>query len=534
MTVFSKISKAKVGVLLTGGVLFIVLVLFLLQVFHESKTHSLSRFFMTAFLLEKNMPSFLKKPYQKYIQNHNQQSAWNDDIQQRSVWGYVDRHSITPGEAFQIMLSTDPIDKLVSGHIEIYRIGYYPDGDRIKVWESSTITVQEHKLYNSSGIIGPGWPVAVDNILTKTWKSGYYTMDFMNLDGKRDADIAYIVVTSRQPDGDILVKLSTNTYQAYNEWGGSTFYRSPLTGRVDGMVSFDRPTPSSFFQWEYYYIMWLEKLTREMGLTIHYATDFDIHQNAEYTKNYSLVISVGHDEYWTKEEFSHMYDRIFVHGKNTLFLGANAAYWQVRYADVNTTLTSSFLGRQMICFKYNVDPITFRPGQDSILDTTGRFRDGKRRPETMLMGVSFQGDFPFNSGQRYPYYVAIDTENHPLFANTGYHQGDAIGDLIGYEWDNTDPSLHKNRFWEEGISRIPLLPQEKIHVLFRGYPLNKWGAESLAEAVYFESDAGGKVFSSGTLRWPWGLTKEGFQQHAFKQFNKNLIEVFLNNNALKK
>ena len=84
-------------------------------------------------------------------------------------------------------------------------------------------------------------------------------------------------------------------------------------------------------------VEWLEQLARELGLTVHYATDFDIHLNAEYTKNYPLVISVGHDEYWTKEEFTHMYDRIFVHGKNTLFLGANTAYWQIRYADVNAT-----------------------------------------------------------------------------------------------------------------------------------------------------------------------------------------------------
>jgi len=226
-----------------------------------------------------------------------------------------------------------------------------------------------------------------------------------------------------------------------------------------------------------------------------------------------------------------MYDRIFVHGKNTLFLGANTAYWQVRYADVNATLPGSFQGRQMICFKYNVDPITFRTGQDPILDTTGKFRDGYRRPEIMLMGVSFQSNFPPLSGARYPYYVATDTDRHPLFAKTGYQEGDAIGDLIGYEWDNTDPSFKHNRFWEEGTSRIPLLPKEKILVLFRGQPIDWLGKKGIAEAVYFESDVGGKVFSSGTIRWPWGLTKEGFQQDAFKQFNRNLIEIFLNGNA---
>jgi len=277
----------------------------------------------------------------------------------------------------------------------------------------------------------------------------------------------------------------------------------------------------------------LEELARERNLTVHYATDFDIHLNAEYTKNYPLVISVGHDEYWSKDEFTHMYDRIFVHGKNTLFLGANTAYWQIRYADVNATLPESFQGRQMVCFKHNVDPIYFKTGQDPILDATGKFRDGNRRSEIMLMGVSYENFFPSISDERYPYYVATNNLKHPLFANTGYRRGDVIGDVIGHEWDNTDPSPQKNRYWDKQNSHIPLLQKEKILVLFRGHPIAKSGNKGTAEAVYFESDAGGKVFSSGTIRWPWGLTKEGFQQEAFKQFNRNLIEVFLKDSSSK-
>ena len=537
MAIFPKISKGWFVVLLMGGILILALAIFTLPVFYESKSFSSDPLARGTFLVEKFLPKRVQNTVQELIQKHNQNSVWNGDIQQRSVWGYVDRHSITAGETFHIMLSTDPINKQVHGHIEIYRIGYYPDGDRIKVWESSRITVQKQQLSDTAGIIGPGWPVSVNNIPTKTWQSGYYTMDFFNLDGKRDANFAYIVVTPAQPNGDILVKLSTNTYQAYNEWGGGSFYKVKNNSRLGGhnnMVSFDRPTPSEFFKWEYYYVLWLEQLSRELGLIVHYATDFDIHLDAEYTKNYPLVISVGHDEYWSKEEFTHMYERIFVHGKNTLFLGANTAYWQIRYADVNTTLPESFQGRQMICYKYNLDPITFRTGQDPILDTTGKFRDGYRRPEIMLMGVSFQSWFPDESSQRYPYYVATNNVSHPLFAGTGYRQGDAIGDIIGYEWDNTDPSPQKNRFWDEHTSRIPFLPKEKILVLFSGQAINTRGIKSKAEAVYFESDAGGKVFSSGTIRWPWGLTKEGFQQDAFKQFNRNLIEVFLKKSSSKK
>ena len=182
----------------------------------------------------------------------------------------------------------------------------------------------------------------------------------------------------------------------------------------------------------------------------------------------------------------------------------------------------------MLCFKHNVDPITFKPGQDPILDATGKFREGNRRPEIMLMGVSLDSYFPSKRNQGYTYYVATDNVNHPLFTGTGYRQGGchwATSSVM--RWDNTDPSPQKNRFWDKHSSRIPFLPREKIHILFRGHPIDISGKKRLAEAVYFESDAGGKVFSSGTIQWPWGLTKEGFQQDAFKQFNRNLIEVFL-------
>ena len=39
----------------------------------------------------------------------------------------------------------------------------------------------------------------------------------------------------------------------------------------------------------------------------------------------------------------------------------------------------------------------------------------------------------------------------------------------------------------------------------------------MAEAVYFEAESGAKVFSSGTIRWPWGLSKSGFVNEKFSK-----------------
>lgn len=521
------ISKTGAIALLLGGVCVFALAIGALQLSLSAKSQNMSRTDRMIVFIENHFPKSLMNLLGKFTQSRNKIVAWNDDIQQRLVWGYVDRHSIKPGEAFRIMLSTDAMGTPMIGRIEISRIGYYEKTDRFKVWESDSLTVQEHPVNFSAGSTGPGWPAYVIHKATTSWASGYYSIDFVDSSGKRDEHIAYLVVTPTELNGDILVNLSTNTYQAYNSWGGASFYSSSILGDRGNMVTFDRPTPSQFFDWEYHYVLWLEELAEASGYTIHYATDFDVHHNTEYTERYPLFILVGHNEYWSKKQFSNVYKRIFSIGKNTLFLGANTAYRQIRYGDVHSTKAESFDARQMIYFQKSIDPIIFKTGQDPILDSTGLFRRDNRLSEIMLMGVGYESWFPYDGATSYPFFVAIDPSTHPLFEGTGYAKGDSIGNLVGYEWDNTDPDPNNQRYWDPVNSQIPYLPRERLTVLFTGEPINYRGVKGRAEAVYFESDAGAKVFSSGTIQWPWGLTKEGFRQEAFRQFNKNLIETFL-------
>jgi hypothetical protein len=456
----------------------------------------------------------------------NQRLAWRRTGSSRRIWGYVNHHSVRPGEPFALSLSVGPGHSRLKGYIEISRIGHYGNGqDRRKVWQSEIIKVMSHGLNNTAAALGPNWPVAIEDVPTEGWQSGYHSIDFVLADGTRERNIAFIVVTNPARSGDVLVKLSTNTYQAYNHWGGHSFYRSDHLGERGYMISFDRPTPADFFRWEYYFVIWIEELKKEEGFTVDYITDFDLHRDKDLLAGYTLFVSVGHDEYWTKEEFDHVYARIHERGQNTLFLGANTAYWQVRYADVNRLAEHDNGGRQLICFKSLDDPIRETIEGDSDLYVTAKFRDGARRPETMLMGVGYESWFPGNKGEMVSYHVQAD--GHRLFEGTGYKKGDPIGNVIGYEWDNRDPGRDGNRLWDAEKSQIAELPLDSIQVLFSGKVIDHAGAEGKAEAVYFVSEAGAKVFSSGSIRWPWGLTKEGFAEPAFRMFNHNLVLDFL-------
>ena len=79
------------------------------------------------------------------------------------------------------------------------------------------------------------------------------------------------------------------------------------------------------------------------------------------------------------------------------------------------------------------------------------------------------------------------------------------------------------RLWHPEHSQLPLLPPDRLQVVFAAEPVDVFGRRGLAEAVYFESPAGAKVFSSGTNRWTWGLGKEGLVQEPFQRFNQNLV-----------
>jgi len=269
-------------------------------------------------------------------------------------------------------------------------------------------------------------------------------------------------------------------------------------------------------------VLWLERLAAMENLKIDYATNFDIYRDPAFAEKYKLFISGSHNEYWSREEFDAVYRRIFELGKNTLFLGANTAYWQVRYGDLDNTPGGAGRGRQLVCYKDNSDPIRNRVDErEAQLAITALFRDESRRPETMMIGVAYQSYFNAGSADKYPYFVV--RTDLPFFAGTGYREGEAIGDVVGYEWDNTDPEADGKRLWDEQKSQIPLLDASLINVVFKGAPVDLNGQQGTAEAVYFVSKAGAKVFSTGSIRWAWGLGKPEFAQEKFKMFNRNLV-----------
>ena len=486
-----------------------------------------------------------------------------------AVLGYADRHSVKPGESFRVMLSTREEGSTVRGLLEAYRVGGGGPNHRNLVYSSSEIEIGFTESLGTVSSTGCNWPVFKEITPGPQWTSGYYTIDFVDLKGVRIPEVAYIVVLNPKKDGDIVILLSTNTYQAYNQWGGFSLYSGTLAGSdKTTMVSFDRPTISQFHTWEFYYAIWLES----HGYEVDYITNFDLEQDSNWAYEYPLFIVLGHNEYWTKNEFDFIENRIFKLGRNTLFLGANLAYWQVRFADINQSPGEEFWGRQMVCHKLRRDPIRDRVSTaDPLFLITDRFRSGHRRPESMLMGIMYELDFrpdlpwldawskqrvplpgrsfgsqlsPYFAEEftpQFPDYEVVDTQ-FPFFEGTGLKKGETIYGIVGYEYDNRNPmsSVEERPIfngevrtfdlaegWKPGVSLNAQIPPESLRLVFRGNALDAYGRKGLAEAVYFETASGAKVFSAGTIRWPWALSKEGFVHQKFRKLNMNLIEQML-------
>jgi hypothetical protein len=430
------------------------------------------------------------------------------------------------------MLSVSRQSSELSGKVRVSRIG----GDEVGivpevVYTSDIVNVIHQGLHGNSASAGAAWPVSTVVKSEPNWKSGLYVVEFIEADGHVNLRVASIVVRSSQRQGDILVKISTNTTQAYNLWGGNSLYESSAFGEGATMVSFDRPTKPDFMEAQIFFLTWIDNLSKAKNLKVDYISDFDLHADPAILDGYKIFVSLGHDEYWSKEMFDAVEERIFIKGQNVMFLGANTAYWQVRYTDINQAPGGQFMGRQMLCYKagrgLTDDPIIdrFATQKEALPWLATRFEVGQRRPETMLMGVAYQGWF--SGGLPGDDYTVVDA-SLPFFAGTGIKVGDKLPGIVGYEWDNRDPDGDGMRRWSVEKSLNKQIPLESIQVLFNGHPVNNKGKPGLAEAVFWRSSAGAKVFSSGTIWWTWGLSKPGVATPEMKTLNQNLFEYMLN------
>ena len=419
---------------------------------------------------------------------------------QENINGYASEVSVLPGGLLHMHVSTNPASRY---RVEIYRLGWYGGaGARLMTCVPSCGGDEPGTAYptpspnSQTGEVVAAWPITDTVPIGDDWTSGYYVARLVRTSGVRMGDAADVPFVVRAPpgaDSAILVVAAVNTWEAYNGWGGKSLYPYNSGGIAATVVSFDRPyttgTAMLPLRYEYPLVRYLER----GGYDVSYTTDSDVDADPGELLRHQLVITAGHDEYWSstmRDAFEAARDA----GTNLAFLGANTGYWQMRYTDDRRTIV-----------EYR--STTADPEVDPALKTV-RFRDLQPpRPECSLLGVESTGlGSEDASVAPFDVVVAEGTDSDPWFAGTGLHPGSVVAGIGGYEWDSVQPGCS-----QPGLKVL-------LHGDLAGEPL---------DAVRYTARSGARVFSAGSIEFAWGL--DGFSSG---QASDPALEHFMAN-ALK-
>ena len=427
---------------------------------------------------------------------------WGRHAPPHAIEGYSTQCSVRPGERLELCVSTRPAARY---KIVIYRLGWYGGrGARTLAVHPSAGDLQGAPRAVSEPRPGPQidaarWPVTDSIAIESDWTDGVYLARLLLTSGEHageDALVPFVVRAPLHRHAPILVQQPVTTAQAYNHWGGKSLYASNSTdGTAAVKVSFDRPyaarSVANFnahwpFGCDYQLLRYLER----EGLDASYTTDIDTHREPWSLVGHQLLMTSGHDEYWTRE-MRDAFEEALAGGANLACMGANTGYWQMRFEDDERT---------MVEYRWRAHD----PEPDRALKTE-LFRDLEPpRPECLLWGVQYQDGLGRPAEQR-DYALTEECAGHPWLEGTGFEHPCELRGLVGYEWDALQAGL---------------TPADAT--VFFHYDSEL----SAADALVRRDRSGAAVFAAGSLQFSWGLDDWGCPGHAderLQRFMRNAL-----------
>ena len=279
--------------------------------------------------------------------------------------------------------------------------------------------------------------------------------------------------------------------------------------------------------WEQPFVAWCER----HGYAVDYAVNSDLEFHPEIVEPYHLVLSVGHDEYWSAPMRDTL-EAFIGKGGNVAFFSGNNLWWQVR---------SEEDGRALVCWKddYENDPI-YPDGNLGQLSTNW-CHHLVRRPENTLTGVSFAyGGYTrfFEQHRDASGGYQVHRPDHWIFAGTGLRRGDEFGvadSIVQYEADGCELE------WRDGMP-VPTCRDgtpNTFEIAATGpaglstydgsldlvstalYGDSGRRAQSSGHAVVGTYTRGGTVFTCGCTHWAYGLRG---RDPVVEQITRNILD----------
>ncbi|MGP6157880.1 MAG: N,N-dimethylformamidase beta subunit family domain-containing protein [Vulcanimicrobiaceae bacterium] len=409
-----------------------------------------------------------------------------------AIEGYANCASVAPGETIGFCVRSDAAHQAFT--LQIYRRGV---SDQLVTTLSGSAFVPGAQDDVSLASSGCGWPIAAQVTVPAQWKTGYYVG---RLSAQTQSAWMPFVVRTGAPKAKIVAKLSDTTSQAYNAWGARSLYSTPFVPHV----SFDRPYGDDLTLYEQYqlpFIQWAET----KGYAIDYCSSLDLHTDPNALAGYRLLLSIGHDEYWTLEMRDQI-EALLASGGNVAFLSANTCYWQARFDQSNG-------GRVMVCYKEtDIGPVPDPDRSDPGRVTVRWYEAPVNRPENLLTGVSYRNgagwwNDPIVPAQRYRGYT-VTNASHWVYAGSGLSNGDTFGGgttvddtILGYETDAALIAAGSDPPAVDGSDGTP-----RSFVVLATADLTDWGPGGQAgRATLGLYQRNGIAFTAGTVNWAGGL-----------------------------
>jgi hypothetical protein len=450
--------------------------------------------------------------------------ATTDSLEPPSLFieGYAGQVSYQPGEEITLHVSTSA----AAYAIEVARLG----AKREVVFATNGVRGAAYPVPENAASEGCAWPVSVKLAAKDSWSSGYYQVLLRVSDtggryvqrNRRTAEGECFFVLRPKHPGErtkILLQLSCNTYNAYNNWSGFSLYGFHGRGGNQGhRVSFLRPPASQFPTWEQPFVVWAES----NGYALDFCANSDLEFHPELLGAYRLILSVGHDEYWSAKMRDHL-EAFIARGGNVAFFSGNTCCWQVRSEDNGSALVS---WKQW----YNLDPV-YRTDDHRLL-TTLWSHHLVGRPENQLTGVGFLfGGYHRSHGQYMDGKASytVHRPEHWVFEKTGVRRDDEFGGkdtIVGYECDGCEFTRESGLPVPTGRDGTP-----KEFVILASCPA-RWHPDDAFWYERFEQSRvgasvlgmytrGGTVFTCGSTDWSHGLRG---QDRVVQQITRNVLD----------
>ena len=437
------------------------------------------------------------------IQTENTQAGstgWKfSQIGTTQIQAYADKTSLDPGQQIKFYVSTQTAGTTYS--ITIYRIGYYGGAGGRVVATIPGLTGVAQGYYDGTAIQNSSTTIydATTHLLDAGWSSSYtwtvpagsctgvYVAIFTDANGYQTSTNFVVRGTGNE---EYVVVRGYTTDAAYNNWGAWSLYTSTKAYKV----SFNRPYwgnggSTNLYSYDIQAIHWLES----QGYNLGYLSCLDLHTTPNTLQGHKAYISLGHDEYWTKEMRAAV-ETARDSGIGLAFLGADACYWQCRLEND----AGGNANRTVTCYKVatsngpalSTDPVH---GTDNTR-ITALWRDPVLgRPENALMGIMFS-DNVVDTNHNGSWTVDSNAAPHYL-AGTGLVPGQSYGfDLVGYEWDNNKLTGGPGNLQVIGTS-----------------PMTGVNGSGYSNTAYYVANSGALVFAVGSLCFMWAM--ESYRQY---------------------